>query len=499
MKTHIRNLSLLPVLIAGLGLILAGQVAAQTFTTLYSFSNSASDGVSPNAVILSGNTLYGTAQDGGSGGVGTVFKLNTDGTGFTILHNFAWSPTDGAMPAAGLILSGNTLYGTAQYGGIAGSKNDGSGTVFKINTDGMGFTNVHRFAEPSGSGGIEGNGINSDGAYPAAGLILSGNILYGTTPFCGTNGSGTVFAVNTNGTGFTTLYSFTATVGGVAAAGTYGTNSDGASPNAVILSGNTLYGTAQNGGSGGSGTVFKLNTDGTGFTNLHSFTALDPYYNTNSDGAGPNAVILLGNTLYGTALGGGLYDDGTVFAINTDGSGFSNLHILNGNYGGNYGFNPAFNPDGLLLSGNTLYGTARGGTNGNGTLFAVNTNGTGFTNMYNFTGGSDGGLPTAGLILSGNTLYGTTQAGGGTNAAGTVFSLTLGSASPPRPKLTTIHSGAKVILAWPTNSTGFSLQSTTNLLPAAWSTVSPAPVVVNTNNVVTNTISGTQRFYRLSQ
>jgi uncharacterized repeat protein (TIGR03803 family) len=442
MKTHIRNLSLLPVLIAGLGLILAGQVAAQTFTTLYSFSNSASDGVSPNAVILSGNTLYGTAQDGGSGGVGTVFKLNTDGTGFTILHNFAWSPTDGAMPAAGLILSGNTLYGTAQYGGIAGSKNDGSGTVFKINTDGMGFTNVHRFAEPSGSGGIEGNGINSDGAYPAAGLILSGNILYGTTPFCGTNGSGTVFAVNTNGTGFTTLYSFTATVGGVAAAGTYGTNSDGASPNAVILSGNTLY---------------------------------------------------------GTALGGGLYDDGTVFAINTDGSGFSNLHILNGNYGGNYGFNPAFNPDGLLLSGNTLYGTARGGTNGNGTLFAVNTNGTGFTNMYNFTGGSDGGLPTAGLILSGNTLYGTTQAGGGTNAAGTVFSLTLGSASPPRPKLTTIHSGAKVILAWPTNSTGFSLQSTTNLLPAAWSTVSPAPVVVNTNNVVTNTISGTQRFYRLSQ
>jgi uncharacterized repeat protein (TIGR03803 family) len=267
----------------------------------------------------------------------------------------------------------------------------------------------------------------------------------------------------------------------------------------VILSGNTLYGTAQDGGSGGVGTVFKLNTDGTGFTNLHSFTALDPYYNTNSDGAGPNAVILLGNTLYGTALGGGLYDDGTVFAINTDGSGFSNLHILNGNYGGNYGFNPAFNPDGLLLSGNTLYGTARGGTNGNGTLFAVNTNGTGFTNMYNFTGGSDGGLPTAGLILSGNTLYGTTQAGGGTNAAGTVFSLTLGSASPPRPKLTTIHSGAKVILAWPTNSTGFSLQSTTNLLPAAWSTVSPAPVVVNTNNVVTNTISGTQRFYRLSQ
>ena len=68
-----------------------------------------------------------------------------------------------------------------------------------------------------------------------------------------------MFAVNTNGTGFTTLHSFTA--GG-----------DGAVPVGLVLSGNTLYGTAYEGGSSGSGTVFAVNTNGTGFTTLYSFT-----------------------------------------------------------------------------------------------------------------------------------------------------------------------------------------------------------------------------------
>ena len=68
------------------------------------------------------------------------------------------------------------------------------------------------------------------------------------------------------------------------------------------------------------------------------------------------------------------------------------------------------------------------------------------------------------------------------------------------PQLTITPSGANVILTWPTNATGFTLQSTTNLVsPAVWSTVSPAPVVVNGQNAVTNAVSGTKKFYRLSQ
>ncbi len=61
-------------------------------------------------------------------------------------------------------------------------------------------------------------------------------------------------------------------------------------------------------------------------------------------------------------------------------------------------------------------------------------------------------------------------------------------------------SGNVVILTWPTNTTGFTLQSTTNIAPpAVWSTVSPAPVIINSNNTVTNTIIGGNVFYRLAE
>jgi hypothetical protein len=70
----------------------------------------------------------------------------------------------------------------------------------------------------------------------------------------------------------------------------------------------------------------------------------------------------------------------------------------------------------------------------------------------------------------------------------------------PAPQLTIIPSGANVILAWPANATGFTLQSTTNLgSSAVWNTYSLAPAVVNGQNIVTNPFSGTQQFYRLSR
>jgi uncharacterized repeat protein (TIGR03803 family) len=198
------------------------------------------------------------------------------------------------------------------------------------------------------------------GGAPVAGLVLAGKILYGTKEYGGSWGNGTVFAVNTNGNGFTNFFDFSAT-------DTNGFNSDGANPEAeLILSGNTLYGTANTGGSSGNGTVFSINTNGSGFATLYSFSATDGNGN-NSDGANPQA--------------------------------------------------------GLILSGNTLYGTAAyGGTSGAGTIFAVNTDGTGFTNLYNFKGGSDGGIPCAGLILSGQFLYGTASMGG-SSGNGTVFSV----------------------------------------------------------------------------
>src|SRR6267378_945429 len=152
---------LLPALTVALGLILTGQVTAQTFTNLYSFTGG-SDGGAPSAgLILSVNTLYGTTAGGGSSSNGTVFAVNTDGSGFTNLYGFTGG-NDGGAPYAGLILSSNTLYGTTAFGGSSGN-----GTVFAVNTDGSGFTNLHSFtATPYGT--------NSDGMRPGAGVILSG-------------------------------------------------------------------------------------------------------------------------------------------------------------------------------------------------------------------------------------------------------------------------------------------------------------------------------------
>ena len=490
---------------AALNFVPAGLGMAQTFTNLHSFTALSafpytnSDGANPSGgLILSGNTLYGTAESGGIGGQGAMFAVHADGTGgFTNLHSFTALPYpftnyDGANPSAALILTGNTLYGTAQAGG--GSDN---GTVFGVSADGTDFTNLHSFtfASQDFSSTTYISYTNSDGASPVAGLVISGNILYGVAQLGGSAGRGTVFAVHADGTGgYTNLHSFTAISGALA------TNSDGADPAAgLVLSGNTLYGTAKSGGDSGNGTVFRINADGTGgFTNLYNFTATSSSFpHPNSDGANPSAALALsGNTLYGTAHNGGAWGKGTVFAIQTDGMSFTNLHDFSGSPG-----DGSLPSAALILSGDTLYGTTLGGgTSDAGTVFAIKTNGMNFTILYSFTANpgsahtnSDGATPT-GLILSGNTLYGTTAAGGG-SAEGTVFSLTL----PAPPQLSITRSGIKVILRWPANATGFTLQSATNLPSSVWTTNSPAPVVIAGQNTVTNPISGKQKFYRLSQ
>lgn len=403
---------------------------AQSFTTLYSFTGG-TNGRGPMAeLILSSNTLYGTSTgspatpllDIGNGPFygSTLFRVNLDGSGFSNLYTL--TPTDGSWPFANsdgalralngaLLLSGRTLYGTAALGGLFGF-----GTVFRVNLDGSGFTNLHNFPEP----------INSNGSVPSGGLALSGETLYGTAAFYGSGG--TIFKVNTDGTGFATLYQFK-------------NGSDGAAPQGgLILAGNTLYGTSEGeqpgvGGTISYGSVFKVNTDGTVFAVLHAFTSTSvssPDFGSNRDGANPLGKLLLsGNTLYGTTLGGGLWGSGVVFRVNTDGTGFTNLH----NFAA-AGIVPT-NSDGfpsssgLALVGNKLYGTALyGGSAGQGTVFQLNTDGSGFQVLHHFAGGNDGGYPGNGLVVVSNKLYGVTW-GGGASGNGTVFSLALTPASAP--------------------------------------------------------------------
>lgn len=328
----------------GTGTVFSIKTNGTGFKVLHSFAafgtNSSgqqtnSDGAYPRCKLLaSGNTLYGTTTAGGypytfnPPNCGTVFKVNTDGSGFETIHYFNTNATDGRIPAAGVVLQGNTLYGTTQSGGTSNC-----GTVFAVNTDGVGYTNLHSFNY-------------GDGASPEAGLVLSGSTLYGTT----TSGSayGTIFSLNTDGSGFATLHSF-ANSGAV-----WGQT-------ALALSRNKLF--------GANNYIYSINTDGTGFTNLIQFGNSYPL----GEGSYPSELTASDTAVYGALnQGGGIVSSqfsasyGTIFTINTDGTGFRVMYDFTVFLGyldsfGTPNQQPSsagYNPLGALaVSNNILYGT----------------------------------------------------------------------------------------------------------------------------------------------
>jgi uncharacterized repeat protein (TIGR03803 family) len=445
MRTIIRKFALLiiPFLLAATALDAATVTILHSFgvesydPSAYGYTNS--DGYYLEApVLVSSNFIYGTSYEGGTNALGVIYRVNADGSGFTNLHIFSY--LDGGSPRSSLVLSSNTLYGTTSGG------DSGEGSIFAIHTDGTGYTNLLYI-----------DGFPYYDSYPEAGLVLSSNLLYGTVEEGGTFGYGAVFRVNLDGSGLTNIYNFSTV--GYSASG-YNTNKDGDGPYAdLFLSSNVLYGTTQYGGTNGAGVVFRVNLDGTGFTNLHNFAALfssSPGAKVNSDGADPmSGVILYSNALYGATYDGGTNGTGVIYKLNPDGTGFTNLFIFNGhpnntNYGGGNSYAT------LTASGGKLYGTTQlGGAYGGGTFFSVDANGV-FTALFDFAVNPMlVGSPSAGVTVSGSTFYGPSY-GGGTNEAGTIYSLSLSLASPPVTLNAQISAGSLVI-NW-TNA-AFSLQA----------------------------------------
>src|ERR1035437_5987614 len=150
-----------------------------TYTNLYSFGSTPTDGNAPSAGLVQGSdgNFYGTTQAGGTNSDGTVFRISPSGT-YTSLYSFAGSPSDGQLPFAGLVQgSDGNFYGTTYYGGT-----NYDGTVFRISPSGN-ETNLYSFGSSP-----------TDGEYPDAGLVQgSDGNFYGTTEDGGTNNDGTVF------------------------------------------------------------------------------------------------------------------------------------------------------------------------------------------------------------------------------------------------------------------------------------------------------------------
>lgn len=262
------------------------------------------EGSYPFAKLTEGpdGRLFGTTQVGGSGGGGTIFKLNKDGTDFEVLKNFGnRQAVDGSLPAAPVMFASDGLiYGATVYGGT-----NGSGTVFRLAEAGGSYTVLHNFGFTDGQNAM--SGIIEDEA----------GLLYGTTAHGGDRGWGVAYRMNKDGSGFTILHSFLSG------------NQDGGEPYAALLHGSdgVLYGTAANGGTDPSGAhldgiVYRLNTDGTGYRILWSFGG------SSTDGEGPTSTLVEGNdgALYGTTRFGGSAGKGTVFRLNRDGSRYTVLH-----------------------------------------------------------------------------------------------------------------------------------------------------------------------------
>ncbi len=482
---------------------------AQPFKILHSFGASFdgtnSDGTFPSGgLVLEGETLYGTAPGGGILGNGTLFALKTSGVGFTILHNFSartakgngfFSNPDGAVPQASLLLLDSVLFGTASEGGQWGR-----GVLFATRING-GLDALHAFTPTAVSGADI--FTNYDGDAPQGNLVSSGDAtLYGATAYGGAWGNGTVFRVNIDGAGFTTLHSFSETSPWPSYA-----NDDGNSPQTgLLVLSNTLYGVAVYGGTSGNGTLFSISQYGTNFRTLHNFSAVDDS-GTNRDGANPyGRLTASGDTLYGTAASAGRSGQGTVFAVKVDGTEFRTLHDFTSTYASKNALtnrDGAYPIGGLTLAGDLLYGTASaGGTFGQGTVFMLKIDGTAFAVLHSFSSISgaypwtniDGARPIGELVASGSALYGTSR-NGGVGGNGTVFAIQL------QPQLTIMRSGENLVLTWPTSATGFALQVSTNLLSsAAWTSFSQSPLTITGVNMVTNAIANSQAaFYRLSQ
>jgi uncharacterized repeat protein (TIGR03803 family) len=403
------------------------------FEAIHNFDASEdSGGPKPEDKLIEGTDgkLYGVTRYGGSFESGTIYRINKDGSGFEVLHEFDFESGEGYWPESALLLgSDGVLYGTVAEG------NDSSqlGKIFKINSDGSGYQVIHDFsANPN------------DGANPLWGLVEGRDgALYGSTPFGGPTMDGILFKLRKDGSHYQVLQSFSQKrfTPGVPF-GPMRVSADG-----------TIYGVTRYGGRPiDGGTVYSLGRSGV------EFRVIDYLGTTAKDTAAPAGELAMDNAgnFYGSSLAGGPANEGTLFRCNLAGN-HAVLHTFNstGGDGGRADSQLTLGIDGLL------YGTtARGGEFGKGTVFRTKADGSEYkivrslheqpvgviadsasSNLF-FTTSSglfqmkpngalksmhvfherhkDGGSPGVPLEASDGMLYGITQ-GGGQSSYGTIY------------------------------------------------------------------------------
>ena len=329
---------------------------AGTLTTLYNFCSQTNcvDGGDPLGSLVQAvdGDFYGTTEDGGAHGSGTVYKITSKGK-LTTIYSFCSQNNcaDGEEPFAGLVPGKNgDFYGTTGLGGI-----EGAGTVFKITPRGE-LTTLYTFCTV---------GDCTDGYGPRSPLVRATNgNFYGETVEGGSDGFGTIFEITPEGK-LTTVFSFD--------------GNDGSAPNGGLIqaANGNFYGITFSGGSGkycdingGCGTVFRVTPRG-GLTTLYNFCSQSSC----TDAAEPNGPLVQGidgnfyGTTYGDNDGGQFFTEGTTFEI-TPGGVLTTLYSFCSLPNCADGVLPLA---GLLQATNgAFYGTtSEGGTDNQGTVFSL--------------------------------------------------------------------------------------------------------------------------------
>jgi uncharacterized repeat protein (TIGR03803 family) len=366
---------------------------------------------------------------------------------FAILH--AFSDTDTAsVPFGSVIHHDGWLYGTTAFttsgtGNVPASGGVGGGAVYALRPDGSDFRIVKAFSSVQ------------DGQNPFQGLTVSGTSLVGVTRNGGQHGSGALFTVGFDGSGFTVRHHFT---GGAGGAYPY---------SAPILSGGSLYGLTFLGGAAASGVIYGYDLATSAYSVVHDFAAIggkpfgtltqvgqwlygmvsdhrsttdhgaifryrpadDTYevvhaFQGGQQGGYPYDSLTWdgGSYLYGTTLGYfpftgetvPLADEGVIFRFNVDTNQYEVIHDFSLSIGDGAKPNSAM----LVAPDGSLYGIAHGteiwGGPGYeyGTLYRLDPDGSNFEVLHTFDSMANGDTPMRSLVLLDDALYGTTAFGG---------------------------------------------------------------------------------------
>jgi len=373
--------------------------SAATFSGLFAFDLH----VTTAGVVENPNSpgiFYGTTADTSLTGGGTIFKVSKAGGAPDIVYQL--KETDGYSPQATLLVGRNGssssatadgyLYGSTVFAPrVGGQTSYGSGTIFRIALDGSGYTTLFTFDVSSANLASTGLPTNTYGMHPAKALIQDATYLYGVTPAGGANGTGTVFKIRKADGHAEVLYSFKDTdTTGVTSTG------EGAYPSSPLTLGSDgrLYGVTIGGGA-----------------NLHTTT--DSAGNVSKEGTG------------------------TIYSLNVDGTGLQTYSfdaldtVVSATAGASTNTNATgIKPMGALLelSPGVFIGTASNGGNpaanpspptpaifGYGTVFRFDATNSQVTTLYNFDL-TTGSAPLGNLILNNGIggdglVYGVTSAG----------------------------------------------------------------------------------------